>query len=106
MSTLASVATGLLAGVVDGLVTAALGATIVGLATGPLGVPAWIGKFAWALGLACWLAMIAVQLALTPVLTADRTRLIVVVLVGGLAAWWVARYCRKQQRAAAGTHMP
>lgn len=73
----------------------ALGVTIEGLATGPLGAPPWIGKFAWPLGLACWIAMIVVQLVLTPVLTADRTRLIMVVLVGGFAAWWVARYCQK-----------
>jgi hypothetical protein len=31
--------------------------------------------------------MVAVQLLLTPVLTADRIRLIIVALVGGLAAW-------------------
>jgi hypothetical protein len=39
--------------------------------------------------------MVVVQLLLTPVLTADRIRLIMVVLVGGLAAWWVARHCQK-----------
>jgi positive regulator of sigma E activity len=39
--------------------------------------------------------MVAVQLLLTPVLTADRIRLIMVVLVGGLAAWWVARHFQK-----------
>ena len=90
-----SVITGLLTGVVDGLAIMALGVTIKGLATGPLGAPAWIGRFAWPLGLACWVAMVVVQLLLTPVLTTDRIRLIMVVLVGGLAAWWVARHCQK-----------
>jgi hypothetical protein len=47
--------------------------------------------------------MVAVQLLLTPVLTADRIRLIMVVLVGGLAAWWVARHC---QKAATGGDTP
>ena len=95
MSLLVSVITGLLTGVVDGLAIVALGITIEGLATGPLGTPAWIGKFAWPLGLMCWVAMIVVQLLLTPVLAANRTRLVVVLVVGGFAAWWVARYCQK-----------
>ena len=95
MSPLVSVTMGLLTGVVDGLAIMALGVTIEGLATGPLGAPPWIGKFAWPLGLACWVAMVAVQLLLTPVLAVDRIRLIMVALVGGLAAWWVARYCQK-----------
>ena len=65
-----SVIMGLLTGVVDGLAIMALGVTIKGLATGPLGAPAWIGRFAWPLGLACWVAMVVVQLA-AAVLTAS-----------------------------------